>query len=478
MMGDGLDSSEVPPFVSDFLEGRLDDAGLAQLSELLTSDPKAVGSLVDAAIVHDMLGILYADKRSETAAVALLTSLGVPEESSSHRFFYQRAAQSGRRLFADTWHGATRLPRTAAALAATLLIGCGLFWMLSTRATQIATVTRILDAGFESEPLQVGARLAQGDRIRTQQGLVEITFDSGAVMAVKAPADVELLSPLSARSRAGRVTVDVGEHAHGFRIETPTASIVDWGTEFGVGVQADATDVIVFNGIVDLHAKQSNDSNRRSQRLQQGDALRVGSDGDLRRIVSMNSREYPMPNVEDVFAQNRSPVIASVTDNIRGNQTSKCYRIVHGGLCEDATAYVDRSHQWNGLDAKGLPEFLLGADYIMTFNDDKRARDLEVTVEFAQHATVFVFYDKRRVPPEWLVTAFEDTGIEIGLDEGPSWLQKKFKTEVGAGVSIDNRFGVWKSLATRGQKIVFGPQYGNVSRGDAHAMYGIAAIAR
>ena len=297
-------------------------------------------------------------------------------------------------------------------------------------------------------------------------------------MAVKAPADVELVSNMLVRSRAGRVTVDVGEHAHGFTIETPTASIVDWGTEFGVGVQAGQTDVVVFKGEVDLHANRANIANKQSQRLQQGDALRVGSDGGLSRIVSMNSREFPVPNMSVLPPQSVVPVIASVSDNIRVNQTAKCYRIVHGGLQEDSTAYVDRAHQWNGLDANGLPKFLIGADYIMSFNDDKRAPDLQVDVAFARAANVFVFFDKRRTPPKWLTENFVDTGVEIGLDEGPSRLQKNFTTQVGAGASIDNRFGVWKSIAAAGETLVFGSHYGNEPSSDAHSMYGIAATAR
>jgi uncharacterized Zn finger protein len=346
------------------------------------------------------------------------------------------------------------------------------------RQPEIATVTRITDAGFDSTQLEVGARLTRGERVRTRQGLVEITFDSGAVMAVKAPADVELLSTLWVRSRDGRVTVDVGERAHGFRIDTPTASVVDLGTEFGVGFDGDATDVVVFDGMVDLHAKQVNAANKHSKRLEQGDALRVGSDGGLSRIVSMTSREFPTPNMFGTLSESHAPVIASVTDNIRGNQTTKCYRIVHGGLIEDATAYVDRPHQWNGLDKTGLPKFLVGADYVMAFNDDKRSRDLEVTVTFAQAAHVYVLYDKRRTPPKWLQQDFEDTDIELGLDEGPSRIQKSFTNGIGPGVSVDYRFGVWKSAAAEGQTMVFGPQYGHVSQGEAHSMYGIAATAR
>ena len=48
-------------------------------------------------------------------------------------------------------------------------------------------------------------------------------------------------------------------------------------------------------------------------------------------------------------------MIRSVHDNIRGLDSSKYYQIVRRGLDDDAPAYVDRTHQWNGLDRGGSP---------------------------------------------------------------------------------------------------------------------------
>lgn len=39
------------------------------------------------------------------------------------------------------------------------------------------------------------------------------------------------------------------------------------------------------------------------------------------------------------------------------------YRIVHAGFGEEQLAYVDRVHQWNGVDEQGLPSELLGGEY-------------------------------------------------------------------------------------------------------------------
>src|SRR4029079_5355831 len=129
----------------------------------------------------------------------------------------------------------------------------------------------------------------------------------------------------------------------------------------------------------------------------------------------VNDAEFPNPRLGNAVARS-APIIASVKDNVRDGAMNKCYRVVLGGLKDDALAYVDRDHQWNGLTAAGLPRFLIGADYVMPFNEDKRVPRLQVSVTFARDAVAYVFYDARIAPAKWLLSAFEDTGVEIGLD--------------------------------------------------------------
>ena len=59
------------------------------------------------------------------------------------------------------------------------------------------------------------------------------------------------------RLNRGELAARVSKQARGFTIDTPSASIVDLGTEFGVAVEADrATQVEVFEGIVQLQSRQ------------------------------------------------------------------------------------------------------------------------------------------------------------------------------------------------------------------------------
>jgi hypothetical protein len=87
----------------------------------------------------------------------------------------------------------------------------------------------------------------------------------------------------------------------------------------------------------------------------------------------------------------------------------------------------------------------------MTFNEDKWRNDLEINVEVACAATIYVFLDNREKPPFWLDEQFTDTGIDIGLDEG-SWPDtSKYSVDRGAGRSINQFFsGFDERYPTRG----------------------------
>jgi hypothetical protein len=101
-------------------------------------------------------------------------------------------------------------------------------------------------------------------------------------------------------------------------------------------------------------------------------------------------------------------------------------------------------------------------------------KNLQVNVEVARDATLYVIFDDREESPGWLSERFTDTGFDIGLDEvsqpgGPYLLGH------GPGRSIDTRFSVWKREVSRGETVVLGA----LQREDeAKAMYGIAAQPR
>ncbi len=251
--------------------------------------------------------------------------------------------------------------------------------------------------------------------------------------------------------------------------------MVDLGTEFGLEIDTGRTGVVVFQGAIDLSYDTARDATqaRGQTRLTQGEALRIGPRGDMSRIVSVERRPAD-GRWSTGEATGDDAVIQGVGDNIRGLGSTKYYQIVPHGLDEDARAFVDRPHEWNGLDAGGLPEPLRGADYIMPFNDDKRSRDIRVEVSVARAATLYVLFDDRAEVPAWLAGQFTDTGLDVGLDEGPS-PEKDLAVDAGPGRSIDTVFSVWGRDLDGPATVTLGAM---VDKGPGKAMYGIAAVAR
>ncbi|HUU20561.1 MAG TPA: hypothetical protein VMW72_25665 [Sedimentisphaerales bacterium] len=95
-------------------------------------------------------------------------------------------------------------------------------------------------------------------------------------------------------------------------------------------------------------------------------------------------------------------------------------------LAENALTFVDRTHVY-----ADIPEFILGAQYVMLANDNKNMSGYELDVTMAANATLYVFVDNRMggaaggkdVNPNidgmgWLTDmGFVDTGEDIGIDE-------------------------------------------------------------
>jgi hypothetical protein len=118
-----------------------------------------------------------------------------------------------------------------------------------------------------------------------------------------------------------------------------------------------------------------------------------------------------------------------VRRNPDGNSGDTEPRIAPNPLNEDQLCFVDRTHQYNSI-----PTYLIGAEYVMTANDDKDNVNHELDVTLSEAVTVYLFLDNRiqgsaqgtggqGVNPNlsgmpWVAAmGFTDTGDDIGIDE-------------------------------------------------------------
>jgi hypothetical protein len=289
--------------------------------------------------------------------------------------------------------------------------------------------------------------------LKLQAGWLNLFLPGGAELLIEGPADVDYVSAQQVFARQGKLAARVGPGAIGFRIDTPHANVIDRGTSFGVSVDGGRqTSVVVYEGAVDLDVL--GDDARPRRRLVKGEALSVDGKGKLSRITTVQSHEFLEPPQVRHTGVPQSSIIAHVSDNIRSLKTAKYNRIIPQGFREDCRAYVDRLHEWNGVDGRGLPPFLVEGDYIMTFNDDKIVSEIEIGVTLSQPANLYVLIDDRVSPPEWLQRDFVDTNWDVGSDEG--WPDRVIDLAIGPGHSVEHVFSVWRRVVTKPTTVMLG----------------------
>ncbi|MCA9241775.1 MAG: FecR domain-containing protein [Planctomycetales bacterium] len=327
----------------------------------------------------------------------------------------------------------------------------------------------------------------QGDTIWLEAGAAELRFASDTVAVLESPVIMQVLSMDRVRVIDGGVKVEVAKGAEGFSVETDAAEVIDLGTVFSVNVENGNTDLVVFDGEVDLKVTPPGGAGEEqpqspAKRFRAGEAVQVSHDGTLSRIV--NVRQSSLPSIGG--SAEDEPLIASVRDNNVRADFYSFYEIVPGGMREDAKAFVDRPHEWNGIHSAGMPAYLVSGDYVKTFNNDKVIDALSIHVTLSRPAVLYVLFDKRLRPPKWLRESFEDTGDEIGMDEvhfrpdDPEHYQQG-ELRVGAGQGVNRTHSIWKREVPQGGMVRLGangelveaPPEGVMSKAN---MYGIVAV--
>lgn len=488
------DEQRLQALIEAKCNGSLDDAESIELESILMSSESACRAYWEAIEIHADLQWELSNRETLRAAVQRLS---IDDDATA-----DLTRSSGASSDTSPWGTPSKFGFLLA-LAACLLVGVFLGtrgpWRnlaekarepanrQAERATEQAPIlgqlTSILPDSrwsFGRKSFRNTSDIHMGDTVSIDSGAVQLKLTSNVVAQMKAPLVLHMESLNRVRLLSGRIQVDVPEGAEGFSVDTAAAEIVDLGTSFSVEVVSGGTDLVVHQGEVDLKVPDPSDANATQQapakRFRAGEAVHVRFDGTLSRIINVRATDLAM----DGDNETTLPLITSVTDNLVRDDLWSFYEIVPAGLEEDAAAFVDRPHEWNGLTEAGIPEYLLGADYVKTFNDDKVTHDLRIELELQGPAKVYVFMDKRLTPPTWLVEQFENTDDEIGIDE--AFPERGHQPRVGPARSVERGISIWKLVTEAPGIVTLGPN-GSASpeeelQGvDAKSnMYGIAAV--
>lgn len=184
-------------------------------------------------------------------------------------------------------------------LAAIVILLIGLVIHANIQAHAIvATLQDGVHDQWESQP--TGPNLRRG-WLSLNQGYARIVFKRGAQALIQAPCRFRLLSPNRMFLENGTVTARVPTEAIGFKIETPSSTFEDFGTEFGVIVNAASnSEIHVFDGEVGVCSSIRNQG-QRAHRLTQGHCAVTDLNGGVYIDQSHYGshqflRELPDPN--------------------------------------------------------------------------------------------------------------------------------------------------------------------------------------
>ena len=245
---------------------RLTDAEHARLEMLLTANPEARRVYLQYVDVHSRLvmhpGLGKSRKmppREAWAWAALEEAVGMEGHA---------AAWNARRRRGWTWQRvATYVGVAAATLAASLLV------QITLRQPQPPGYTVLPVSAFAEPPPYLGtltqtdkarwdgghAGLTEGMRllpgpVRLEEGLARLRFDSGVELVVQGPTELRLESIKAVTVVSGRVVFNAQSAGAPFTIHTPSSTLIDIGTEYGVDVKAEGEEVHVFSGEVQREA--------------------------------------------------------------------------------------------------------------------------------------------------------------------------------------------------------------------------------
>jgi ferric-dicitrate binding protein FerR (iron transport regulator) len=197
-----------------------------------------------------------------------------------------------------------------AGIAAAIAIAALAVWQMNRRGAmdavagggtsplEFASLVDVRDCQWNDTPRPgVEKRLATR-MMDLASGVAIIEFDGGARLALQGPAKLELIGPKAARLHRGTATVRCEEGLYSFSLLTPTSTVIDLGTEFGVAVEPDgASEVHVLDGEVEVTDALGKER-QSTMFLNAGETILLAANGENQRLDESTKswvRDYSSP---------------------------------------------------------------------------------------------------------------------------------------------------------------------------------------
>ena len=313
--GEGLPMSESGSTPAD--DPRTDSALLGTLAEDGAAEHAGLGPDISMVPPEKEWRVRAHEETIRMRAAELLDSFKERERLRQEELAYRRWRRERRRLLIG-----------AGSLAAVLVIVvCTYLSSLSSSRPPrvpsppavappppvLARITDSLDAQWRQRNLSTepGTELT-ASFMDLKRGLVRITFNCGADVILEAPAEIQIDAVDQMLLGRGRLAARAGGNAIGFTVRTPGATVVDYGTEFGVSVsRSGRTEAHVFKGQVEVRSGPSVRVFETSRRLTAQQACVVDGEGRLLEAslaASPESFQRHIPSPYELAVRDSRPV--------------------------------------------------------------------------------------------------------------------------------------------------------------------------
>jgi hypothetical protein len=261
------------------LAGELDAEGVSKLFETLAANERCRQTFVELSWQARLMSasLVPALQSPETAEVD--ERVGANEAMISATYSPVLGFLGG------VVRSVTRSPLVSTLIVAAVIYGVFGFLAWDLRPNKLSSVAVVRDSTDLQWSKNASSKSAEssilpGEPLKIESGTVELELNAGTRLVVEGPAEWSVDGRNNVSIRTGRLIAHVPEKAIGFTLETPTATIVDLGTEFGVDVDATGrTDVQVITGkvAVDYETSAKPDGSHQTVRMTAGAARRFSS---------------------------------------------------------------------------------------------------------------------------------------------------------------------------------------------------------
>ncbi|BDS05179.1 hypothetical protein NT6N_02190 [Oceaniferula spumae] len=259
-----MNISERDRLIQELIEGTISDSDFELITQELRDRPEALSYYRELVGIHNLLGEMAAERRALKGIMPIESMMLEQKKKVRKMALYAAAAVLVIAAISMSFFLAPSRTQNQRAL---------------TFATSPGTQFELTHPKEGEELEDEGNILTVGSRLVVNQGVVELTFETGVKSVIMAPADLTLHERDRLYMRQGRGWFHIPSEATGFTVLTADLKVVDLGTEFGVVTNPDEDDEVhVFEGRVQVTSLKG----RLLQReLTKGDAIVVKAGGRL-----------------------------------------------------------------------------------------------------------------------------------------------------------------------------------------------------